>query len=66
MPQQSGEDTASNIEQVGLQKAAQAVQTLSANANPTAVIWLTGDKDYDNVDGLQDSVTSLKKCFGGE
>lgn len=45
MPQQSGEDTASNIEQVGLQKAAQAVQTLSANANPTAVIWLTGDKD---------------------
>ena len=64
MPQQSGEDTASNIEQVGLQKAAQAVQTLSANANPTAVIWLTGDKDYDNVDGLQDSITSLKNVLG--
>lgn len=64
MPQQSGEDTASNIEQVGLQKAAQAVQTLSANANPTAVIWLTGNKDYDNVDGLQDSITSLKNVLG--
>lgn len=64
MPQQSSEDTASNIEQVGLQKAAQAVQTLSANANPTAVIWLTGNKDYDNVDGLQDSITALKNVLG--